>query len=113
MSSVFNVLALDGGGSKGVYSLGVLKEVAALVQAPLYEFFDLMYGTSTGSIIAAALSIGMAVDEVEARYMRLIPTIMKRFTRKGRSAALRRCLGETFGEKTFADCKSMLGVVTT
>jgi patatin-like phospholipase/acyl hydrolase len=44
----FRVLSLDGGGAKGVYTLGVLKEVEAMANAPLYEVFDLVFGTSTG-----------------------------------------------------------------
>jgi predicted patatin/cPLA2 family phospholipase len=110
---VFNVLSLDGGGSKGVFSIGVLKELAAVVQVPLHEFFDLIYGTSTGAIIAAAIATGMSPDEVDVLYMRLIPYIMKRFTRRGRSAALRECLEDTFTGQTFSDCKSMLGIVST
>ncbi len=43
----FRVLSLDGGGSKGVYTLGVLKEVEAIVKAPLCTAFDLVFGTST------------------------------------------------------------------
>ena len=49
----FRILSLDGGGAKGFYTLGVLKEVEALVGVPLCEKFDLVYGTSTGAIIAA------------------------------------------------------------
>ncbi len=46
------ILSLDGGGAKGFYTLGVLQEIEALVNKPLYETFDLIFGTSTGSIIA-------------------------------------------------------------
>lgn len=49
------VLSLDGGGAKGFYTLGVLKEIEALVGVRLCEKFDLIYGTSTGAIIAALL----------------------------------------------------------
>ena len=49
------VLSLDGGGAKGFYTLGVLKEIEALVGMRLCEKFDLIYGTSTGAIIAALL----------------------------------------------------------
>ncbi|MBA3011117.1 MAG: patatin, partial [Desulfobacula sp.] len=47
----FKILVLDGGGSKGVYTLGVLKELEMKLGGLLYEHFDLIYGTSTGSII--------------------------------------------------------------
>ena len=57
LSETFRILSLDGGGAKGFYTLGVLKEIEALVERPLYEHFDLIFGTSTGSIIAALLAL--------------------------------------------------------
>lgn len=58
---VFRVLTLDGGGAKGFYTLGVLKEIEALVDGRLHEKFDLIFETSTGSIIAALLCVGPAM----------------------------------------------------
>ena len=49
---VCRILSLDGGGAKGFYSLGVLAEVEAVLPQPIHESFDLIFGTSTGSIIA-------------------------------------------------------------
>jgi predicted acylesterase/phospholipase RssA len=42
----FRVLASDGGGAKGFYTLGALKEIEALVGRRLCEKFGLIYGTS-------------------------------------------------------------------
>jgi patatin-like phospholipase/acyl hydrolase len=64
----FRVLSLDGGGAKGFYTLGALKEIEALVGCPLCEKFDLIYGTSTGAIIAALIGLGKSVAEIEALY---------------------------------------------
>ena len=61
---VFRVLSLDGGGAKGFYTLGALMEIEALVGRRLCEKFDLIYGTSTGAIIAALLGLGKSVDEI-------------------------------------------------
>lgn len=58
--------SLDGGGAKGFYTLGVLKEIEAMVGQPICECFDLIFGTSTGGIIAGLL--GYQVDEVHALY---------------------------------------------
>jgi patatin-like phospholipase/acyl hydrolase len=58
------VLSLDGGGAKGFYTLGVLKEIEALAGRPLYQCFNLIFGTSTGGIIAALLALGYQVDEI-------------------------------------------------
>lgn len=49
---LFRVLSLDGGGAKGFYTLGILREIEALIQCPLHERFDLIFGTSTGSIVS-------------------------------------------------------------
>ena len=52
-NKIYRILSLDGGGSKGFYSLGVLKEIEAFINRPLCEHFNLVFGTSTGAIIAA------------------------------------------------------------
>src|SRR5436305_12831117 len=82
----FRVLSLDGGGSKGVYTLGVLREVEALAGGRLCDHFDLIFGTSTGAIIAAMLALGYSVDEVRTRYFDLIPKVMKHRSRSRRTA---------------------------
>ena len=79
------ILALDGGGLRGVLTLGMLREIETVLRARhgndpafrLADAFDLIAGTSTGSIIAAALAIGMTVDEVHAHYMRLGDKVFK------------------------------------
>jgi uncharacterized protein len=40
------VLTLDGGGAKGFYTLGVLREIEGLVGMRLHQKFDLIFGTS-------------------------------------------------------------------
>ena len=41
----FRILSLDGGGAKGFYTLGVLRELEGMLKCPLYERFDLVFGT--------------------------------------------------------------------
>lgn len=80
------ILALDGGGLRGVLTLGMLREVETLLRARhrddpsfrLCDYFDLIAGTSTGAIIAAALALGMTVDEVHGHYLRLGQVVFKR-----------------------------------
>jgi patatin-like phospholipase/acyl hydrolase len=62
----FRILSLDGGGAKGFYSLGVLREIEAMVGCRLHEKFDLIFGTSTGAIIGALLAIGKPVEETRS-----------------------------------------------
>src|SRR5438445_11683275 len=82
------VLSLDGGGAKGFYTLGVLKEIEAMCGCPLYQRFDLIFGTSTGAIIAALLALGSSVDEIHALYKEHVPVVMRRRTAVGKSKAL-------------------------
>jgi predicted acylesterase/phospholipase RssA len=63
------LLAIDGGGIRGVLSLEVLQKIESLLkeqsgnpQFVLADYFDYIAGTSTGGIIAAGLSIGMPVQ---------------------------------------------------
>lgn len=107
------ILALDGGGAKGFYTLGVLKEIEALLDAPLHTRFDLIFGTSTGAIIAALLSLGCSVDEIHVLYKKHVPTVMGQKSAAARTAALKKLASEIFGEKTFEDVKTGVGIVTT
>jgi len=73
------ILALDGGGIRGALTLGYLEKLERMLEArhPFIEnfrlchYFDLIGGTSTGSIIGAALSIGMSVSEIKEKYFTL------------------------------------------
>jgi predicted acylesterase/phospholipase RssA len=109
----YRILSLDGGGAKGFYTLGVLKEIEALVGKPLHEQFDLIFGTSTGAIIAALIALGSSVDEIHRLYREYVPVVMKRRTPSGKSDALKRLASEVFGTQTFADVKTGIGIVAT
>src|SRR6516225_9471154 len=62
------MLALDGGGIRGLITLGILERIEKLVKektgGQLCEYFDYIAGTSTGAIIAAGLARGMTVDDL-------------------------------------------------
>jgi predicted acylesterase/phospholipase RssA len=75
------MLALDGGGIRGLLTLQVLARMENLLSAHyhpsdataqaafrLCHFFDYIGGTSTGAIIAAGLARGMSVSEIETFY---------------------------------------------
>jgi patatin-like phospholipase/acyl hydrolase len=73
------ILSLDGGGIRGALTLGYLKKLEDILKAKyadkpdfrLSDYFDLIGGTSTGSIIAGALAIGKSVDDIYKLYMDL------------------------------------------
>jgi predicted acylesterase/phospholipase RssA len=80
------ILALDGGGIRGLLTAGLLQRVEDLLRARaggdptfrLSDYFDLIGGTSTGSIIAAGLSLGMTAAEVRDSYFTLGNATFKR-----------------------------------
>jgi hypothetical protein len=112
------LLALDGGGIRGVLCLEVLSAIEQLLrreldggdQFVLADYFDYVAGTSTGAIIAAGLARGMPVDELRALYalhgaeMFDKASITKRFRYKYDSTRLKGLLQKTFGaDTTFGD----------
>src|SRR5436190_19082619 len=82
------ILSLDGGGAKGFYTLGALREIEGMIKCPLHEKFDLIFGTSTGAIIAALLALGRTIQEISSIYEQHVPTVMERKGRAEKSAAL-------------------------
>lgn len=109
---LLRVLTLDGGGAKGFYSLGVLKEVEAMIGCPLHQKFDLVFGTSTGAIIASLIALGHSIDAILELYRQHVPAVMSQKTASARSAALKKLASEVFGDANFSDVKTGIGVVT-
>jgi patatin-like phospholipase/acyl hydrolase len=70
------LLALDGGGIRGILSIEVLAEIERLLQQELRkddafvlaDYFDYIAGTSTGAIIATCLSLGWRVEKLRRFY---------------------------------------------
>ena len=60
----FHVLALDGGGTRGIYPAQILACIEQKDGVPIKERFDLIAGTSTGSIIAGAAAAGVPMTDV-------------------------------------------------
>lgn len=107
---IVRVLSLDGGGAKGFYTLGVLREVEAMLgDKPLCETFDLVFGTSTGSIIAALIALGYRVKDINDLYREHVPRITKPKKRYQKSKALEELANEVFGDKTFDAVKTGAG----
>jgi len=80
------ILALDGGGVRGVIELAFLERIEALLKERsanpldfrLCDYFDLIGGTSTGAIIAAGLATGRRVEEVKSLYAELAPRVFRK-----------------------------------
>lgn len=76
------ILSLDGGGVRGILSLGFLEKLEAQLRKRhdnpellLCEYFDLIGGTSTGSIIATGLAMGMSASELKKYYFEMADNI--------------------------------------
>src|ERR1700679_3081119 len=104
------ILSLDGGGAKGFYTLGVLREIEGMVKCPLHEKFDLIFGTSTGAIIAALLSLGKSVREIAGLYESHVPLVMQKKSRGAKSAALAALGDQVFKDAMFTDMKTGVGI---
>jgi len=109
----FRILSLDGGGAKGFYTLGLLKQIEAINGGLLCDRFDLIFGTSTGAIIAALLGLGYRVDEIHALYRTYVPAIMSCHTASGKTAALKELATKVFGDRDFSCFKTDVGIVAT
>lgn len=107
----FRILTLDGGGSKGVYSLGFLREFEKLANIELYKCFDLIYGTSTGAIITALISLGRNTDEITKIYLSTIPDIMGARRKYSRSRKLEKHTRNIFGDAKFDAFRVDVGIV--
>lgn len=107
------LLAIDGGGIRGVLSLGILQRVEDLLKAEsknpsfvLADYFDYISGTSTGGIIAAGLSKGMSVAAILKFYRDAGPEMFQKTSLRNRlrykfeSEPLALKLKDVFGENT-------------
>ena len=109
----YRILSLDGGGAKGFYTLGVLEEIEGMIGCRLHERFDLIFGTSTGSIIGSMIALGMSIGEIHDLYKKFVPDVMRLRKPSQKSAKLAELAAEIFKDAMFDDVKTAVGVVTT
>lgn len=77
------ILAIDGGGMRGIIPAYILKKLDELIKAegderPLYSHFDLVAGTSTGGLLAIGLSCPQEGSGLIKEEGRNIPVYRKR-----------------------------------
>ena len=121
------ILALDGGGVRGIVTIAFLErmehELRAALGKPdlvLAEHFDLIGGTSVGSIIATMLALGWPMEKVRTTFQRWCPEIFGRaialgvFRSRFDASELEKRLQDTLGQMTLADpaLKTRLAIVT-
>ncbi|MDY0402429.1 CBASS cGAMP-activated phospholipase [Sulfurovum sp.] len=136
MSKNFRILSLDGGGIRGVYTAHILKRIQEDTGIRLSDYFDLITGTSTGAILAAALAMDKDINEVIELYKQeghnifsskfcpikkylgisipFIPCLNKGiFTRKYSQKILKEQLENIFGDATMSDTNANLMLFAT
>lgn len=108
------ILALDGGGIRGMMTVEVLAEIETLLRQKLgrggdfvlADYFDFVSGTSTGAIIAACIALGMKVADIRDFYLSSgeemfdKASLLKRFRHKYEDDKLAAKMQAVFGRDT-------------
>ncbi len=106
--SCFQILSLDGGGLRGLFSSAVLAELESDLGMSMVDHFDLIVGTSTGGLVALGLGAGRRPGELVEFYVTDGPRVFKGGRGRIRNArrpkhsptALRAALEAVFGDRT-------------
>ncbi len=107
----YRLLALDGGGIRGMIALEMLVEIENILRQRLQrgpdfvlaDYFDYVAGTSTGAIIAACVALGMSADAILRFYQDNGATmfdkasLLQRFRYKYEDDKLAKMLRDVFG----------------
>ena len=122
------ILALDGGGVRGVISIAFLEELESKLATQsgrgeafrLSDYFDLIGGTSVGSMIATMLALGYSVTEVKDVFEREAPRIFRNpaflpglFGPKFNARGLARAIKKITADRTLGspDLKTGLAII--
>lgn len=121
-SGNLQVLALDGGGAKALFTAHVLAQLEEDLDVVVADSFDLIAGTSAGGIIALALGAGLRPAEIVEHYEALIehvfPSSRRRWWRRPRQLfrpmydglVLRKALSGVFGDLRIGDSRKRVVV---
>lgn len=115
------ILAIDGGGIRGIYAAHVLARIEESLGLRGHSDFDLIAGTSTGSIVAAAAAYGIPMQSVTQLYRERAEQIFRKnrlsgggmFTPQYSHDALRKALLEVFGDAALRDARTRLVIPAT
>lgn len=109
------MLALDGGGVRGIFAAALLAGLEGDTGRPVLEHFDLVVGTSTGGILALGLGAGLSPREILDFYVQEKARIFANalgwrrlrhpFVAKYRPTVLQAALRDAFGEKLLGESR--------
>ena len=122
--NAFKILSIDGGGIKGLYPARILQLIEEQYDIKIADQFDMICGTSTGGLIALALSIKKPASEIVSLYQNKGPIIfpdpknkIQKSIQKLRQVAFggkyknndfKRILTDFFGSTTLQDASTFL-----
>lgn len=110
----FKILALSGGGFRGLFTARILQLLEEKAGEPLWKRFDLISGTSIGGINALTIAAGIPAQKAVEFFVQQGPRVFQkmpfgwfkffrpRYTNKG----LREVLETIFEGRTMADLKT-------
>ncbi|MGG0650736.1 CBASS cGAMP-activated phospholipase [Bacillus mycoides] len=112
----FKILAIDGGGMKGVFPAKYLSDIEEQVGKPIHQYFDLIAGTSTGGIIALGLANDISAKDILELYLKRGKDIFGNrrtilpFSKDSHygNDGLIQLLQETFGDKLLKEVNTMV-----
>jgi len=115
---MFQILSLDGGGIRGIFSAAVLAAMEEDLNIRVIDHFDLIAGTSTGGIIAIALGLGLSPKEIVDFYLEeggaifsnplWLASLRRLFGSKFDNAPLVSALQKYFGDRRFGESTKRL-----
>ncbi|MFH1552117.1 MAG: patatin-like phospholipase family protein [Candidatus Omnitrophota bacterium] len=110
------VLALGGGSARGLCSIGVLKVLERHFGRDNMPF-DMIVGTSIGSLIGAAYALGVPLEELEQKALRFswldLVDLGLHPTGLVRGDKLERAITDIIGDRNFEDTKLPFALTTT
>lgn len=117
----FKILAIDGGGIRGLYSAKMLEVFEERFDTSVAKHFDMVCGTSTGGLIALAVATRHPAKEITSFYKKHGPKIFPALGRwvglgkqllggKYSDKALREALEQFFGNTCIGDSECLLCV---
>ena len=118
MSDEYRILSIDGGGIKGLYAAKVLSFIEEKYHIRICDYFDLIAGTSTGAIVAAALALGIKAEKICGMYLDNAKEIFSKnifrsiFVAKYDNRNLKKALDAVFGNSLIDNCKTRLIIPT-
>jgi patatin-like phospholipase/acyl hydrolase len=120
MSKSLKILSIDGGGIKGLYSSTILEHLEHKYGNSCSDCFDMVCGTSTGGLIALALSLNIPAADISKLYIdrgkeifpkqNKVAGFFRQTVCKGKfnDILLKRVLTDLFGDKRIGESNNLL-----